>query len=344
MEKILTIVIPTYNMEKLLDKCLTSLIVNDEELMNKLEVIVVIDGAKDRSSEIAHSYQTRFPYTFRAIDKENGNYGSCVNRGLSEAKGKYIKILDADDSFNNQVFVQYLTVLQNIDVDLVVNLGQNVDVSGNIVEKWRGLNYPPKQIMSTSILNGLWIHYITYKTSILKNIGYRQTEGISYTDEEWSFIPALYARTFSFLPIYLYNYVCGREGQTMNKDVWCKSIDSEIIVSKKMFDYWDKVKNSSSVNHHYGKSKINSHINDFFYRGLVLYTLFDNEDIIEFDKYIKIYHEDIYNITNQCTLNRYIKYRYLEKWRDNNYEVTTMHLIFANISKLLKNIHSHIKK
>ena len=111
MDKILTVVIPTYNMEKLLDKCLTSLIVNDKELMNQLEVLVVIDGAKDRSSEIAHSYEIKFPNTFRVIDKENGNYGSCVNRGLNEALGKYIKILDADDWFDSKGFKEYLLFL-----------------------------------------------------------------------------------------------------------------------------------------------------------------------------------------------------------------------------------------
>ena len=85
MAKILTVVIPTYNMEKYLDRCLTSLIVTNNDLLERLEVLVVIDGAKDRSSEIAHSYQIRYPQTFIVIDKENGNYGSCVNRGVAEA-------------------------------------------------------------------------------------------------------------------------------------------------------------------------------------------------------------------------------------------------------------------
>ena len=100
MDKILTIVIPTYNMEKYLDKCLTSLLFNDKDLLKQLEVLVVIDGSKDRSSLIAHSYEKKYPETFRVIDKENGTYVSCIKRGLKEATGKYIKILDADDSFD----------------------------------------------------------------------------------------------------------------------------------------------------------------------------------------------------------------------------------------------------
>ena len=118
MNKILTIVIPTYNMEKYLDKCLTSLVIEDRELMKQLEILVVIDGSKDRSSEIAHAYQVRYPQTFIVIDKENGNYGSCINRGLKEAAGKYIKVLDADDCYNSKSLQQHLELLRIVDVDL----------------------------------------------------------------------------------------------------------------------------------------------------------------------------------------------------------------------------------
>mgnify|MGYP002624493917 CR=1 FL=1 len=93
MNKTLTIVVPTYNMDRYLERCLDSLIL-PEMLMERLEVLVVNDGSKDKSSEIAHSYEKKYPQTFRVIDKENGNYGSCVNRGLKEATGKYIKNLD----------------------------------------------------------------------------------------------------------------------------------------------------------------------------------------------------------------------------------------------------------
>lgn len=86
-------------MEKYLRRCLDSLII-DEDGMKQLEVLVINDGSKDSSSQIAHEYQDKYPDTFRVIDKENGNYGSCINRGLKEATGKYVKVLDADDWFD----------------------------------------------------------------------------------------------------------------------------------------------------------------------------------------------------------------------------------------------------
>ena len=110
MNKILTIIIPTYNMEKYLRRCLDSLIIDEEE-MKQLEVLVINDGSKDSSSQIAHEYQDKYPDTFRVIDKENGNYGSCINRGLKEATRKYVKVLDADDSFDTKNFAKLLNVL-----------------------------------------------------------------------------------------------------------------------------------------------------------------------------------------------------------------------------------------
>jgi glycosyltransferase involved in cell wall biosynthesis len=71
MEKILTIVIPTYNMQDYLHRCLNSLIVSEEQIQH-LEVLVVNDGSKDNSSAIAHEYQDMYPGTFRVIDKEKG--------------------------------------------------------------------------------------------------------------------------------------------------------------------------------------------------------------------------------------------------------------------------------
>ena len=72
-------------MEKYLDKCLTSLIIADTVLFEQLEVLVIIDGATDQSSTIAHSYQERFPDVFVVIDKENGNYGSTKKEFTSKS-------------------------------------------------------------------------------------------------------------------------------------------------------------------------------------------------------------------------------------------------------------------
>ena len=64
MDKLLTIIVPSYNMEAYLPKCLGSLVINAKELLQKLDIIVVNDGSKDRPSEIAHEFEKNHPSVF----------------------------------------------------------------------------------------------------------------------------------------------------------------------------------------------------------------------------------------------------------------------------------------
>ncbi len=90
--KLLSLIIPTYNMEALLPRCLDSLLV--PETLERLEVMVVNDGSKDGSLAVANRYKERFPQTLTVIDKPNGNYGSTINVALPVAQGKYVKVVD----------------------------------------------------------------------------------------------------------------------------------------------------------------------------------------------------------------------------------------------------------
>ena len=127
--KLLTLVIPTYNMEKYLTKCLES--VTAPCIPPTLEVIVVNDGSKDRSLDIMKAFQQKRPDIIRIIDKENGHYGSCINAGLQMAKGKYFRPLDADDWMDTEVLSKLLNVLKNCDTDLFITLRTEYKIDKN---------------------------------------------------------------------------------------------------------------------------------------------------------------------------------------------------------------------
>ena len=95
MDKILTVSVAAYNVEKFIRNTLDSCIA--EEIMTDLEVLVVDDGATDATAEIVREYEDKYPQTFRLIHKENGGYGTTVNRSMQEASGKYFRLLDGDD-------------------------------------------------------------------------------------------------------------------------------------------------------------------------------------------------------------------------------------------------------
>lgn len=210
--------------------------------MNMLEVLIVNDGSKDRSLEIAHSYQDRYLNTFQVIDKPNGNYGSCVNAGLHQARGKYVKVLDADDWFDTEALGKYLTALSKLDVDLVLTRTNVVDPEGKVVSSYNQDNLFPysqdlpfQEINKIQMFRSMSMHNVTYKTENLRTINYHQTEGISYTDQLWIHLPMSTVNTFISLDLTLYQYLVGRDGQTVNPETLKKKfaeekqVDLEII-------------------------------------------------------------------------------------------------------------------
>ena len=255
-QKTLTVVVPTYNMEKYLRRCLDSLIVDDER-MAQLEVIVVNDGSKDTSSAIAHEYEKKYPGTFRVIDKENGNYGSCVNRGIDEAKGKYFRILDADDRFDNDGFRKFIDALKTAEADMVLTYFYcahcNYDTGE---EKFYYPHQCPMKIKHGIVkdageidfvnLGGnvfLCMHSSTYKVDVLRREHVRLQTGISYTDTEYTYFPLAGVKSILPLNFYLYIYTDGRDDRTMSasnrikgmKDIYkvaCRLLDDYVTCEK----------------------------------------------------------------------------------------------------------------
>ena len=107
-EKIITVTVPSYNAKDYLDRCLTSFITDCEEINNKIEVLIVNDGSTDETERVASQYVQKHPEMFRLINKENGGHGSGINTGITNANGKYFKIVDADDWVNKEAFGKYV--------------------------------------------------------------------------------------------------------------------------------------------------------------------------------------------------------------------------------------------
>lgn len=326
MNKILTIVIPTYNMEKYLDKCLSSLVISDAN-MQSLEVLVVNDGSKDRSSEITHGYERCYPQTFRVIDKENGNYGSCINRGLKEAAGKYIKVLDADDCFDKDIFDLFVSFLGKVDADLIISDFKVVDEKGNATGTYT-FRLPTDRIfdlseMSEGTITWLWHHGIAYKTENLKSIGYHQTEGISYTDDEWIFSPMCKVTKACYFPHFLYLYLRGREGQTFDPKVLKKTFGSRIIVAKKMIkDYKSVYPICDEAQKRFLDIKLFKRLRPIYNFYLIKdSTAEGNKALSDFDKFLSKEMPEIYNRLGD--VKNKVGWQYIQDWRNADYAVST---------------------
>lgn len=106
-------------MEKFLNQVLDSLV--DEQVLADLEVLVISDGSTDNTVDIANKYVKKYPSTFKVIEKENGGWGSTVNKGMELATGKYFKLLDGDDWFYTENLVGFIQYLKNTEADMILS-------------------------------------------------------------------------------------------------------------------------------------------------------------------------------------------------------------------------------
>ena len=250
MKKLLTIVVPIYKVEKYINKCLDSLVVQ-ENLMEVLEVICVNDGTPDNSAVMAKEYEKKYPDTFKVIDKENGGHGSAWNKGLELATGKYLRFLDSDDWLTN--LPDFLGRLATVDVDMIFTDLQIVYEDSSIQGKLYTCNnaldvdkvYNTDKYdwrKSRSMYDGhnfTNFHMCTYRTSILKKFCPIFLEKIFYDDEILMVLPLCVSKTFVYFDLVLYNYLKGREGQTVDINVRLKSLGFDVKEKKQMIEFYN---------------------------------------------------------------------------------------------------------
>lgn len=326
MEKILTIVIPTYNMQDYLHRCLDSLIVSEEQLA-KLEVLVVNDGSKDNSSAIAHEYQDKCPVTFRVIDKENGNYGSCVNEALKFATGKYIKLLDADDWYDTANLSTLISRLQNTDVDAAITDysryfgGSNIKHADNLFKKSNYI-YSLEELLQENErgVKNVQMHSILYKRACFDGIDYHQTEGISYTDKEWNLMPWINVDTILYLPLNVYQYNFEREGQTCDMNVFYKKMPEQFIGISNCLSKAEKLyPNMNELHKKLLFESIGDRINELYHTVIV--TMKENPQyLIDFDKIlVSDYPKYALYAATQVMHPWAFKYHFIKHWRERGY-------------------------
>lgn len=340
--KILTIIVPSYNMEAYLPKCLGSLIIDDKKLLQKLDVIVVNDGSKDRTSEIAHAFEAKYPGVFRVIDKANGNYGSCINAALPVAEGRFIKVLDADDSFDVMGFVRSLRYLDGCDADLVISDYDVVDEDGKVTEH-RTYDFPIDKVFLLEELGAtsryLSMHAYTYRTDVIRVTGYKQLEGVSYSDSEWILMPLVGVRKISYCPETVYRYLRGRAGQTMEAAQIAKHFWMRAKLALDMLRQYDRMKASASqMAIDYLRPRLTSIVAGIYRGGIFGYNGHHVQiDLSEFDRDLKRNFPEFYDVVSNESYCRWIPYLYIRSWRKKAFSRP----FFVTICKVYSFIVSH---
>lgn len=240
--KLLTVVIPTYNTERYLARCLDSLLT--AEVLKELEILIVNDGSKDGSLAIARRYAKRYPRTVTVIDKENGGHGSTINAGLKVARGKYFRVLDSDDWFDTCNFVKYFRDLHHCSEDVVITPytqeytfnGQRVDYPYSYFKHNRV--YEMEDLVFDETMPYFTMASSTYRTEVLRESGLHLFEKCFYVDMIFNMVPIPYVKTVRFLNHYVYRYFMGSPTQSMSQQNLMRNLPNHERVLNFLIDYY----------------------------------------------------------------------------------------------------------
>lgn len=173
-----SVIVPVYNVEKYLKKCLDSLI---NQTLKEIEIIVVNDGSTDGSGEIIKQYKKQYPDKIVALEKENGGLSDARNFGLDFANGDYIAFLDSDDYVDKTLYEKmYKTAIEEesdmVECDFywVYPTSKKVDTR---------MPYKDKQDMIANARVVAWNKL--YKRQIISDSGILFSKGLRYEDVDF---------------------------------------------------------------------------------------------------------------------------------------------------------------
>lgn len=289
--KILSISIAAYNAANDLPRCLKNM--TESSVIDKLDIIVVNDGSKDNTLDVALEFSKNYPDSIRVIDKVNGGHGSTINTGIIKAKGKYFKIVDSDDWVDREGIEKLVHYLQDSTVDLVINPFFKVCIDD--FSSKQQISLRPDTIKNDIIYKldeiqfpAFVMHGMTVKTSIMKEIGPIIDENCFYVDTEYAIYPLYYAKTVVYLDYDVYNYLIGSATQSMNINNLLNRRKQREKVVKSLIRYHNSHKNSLSSSL---KKIIESSISMSCCYNIKLYFLLNNcigkKELIEFVKWVK---------------------------------------------------------
>ncbi|MET3539135.1 glycosyltransferase family 2 protein [Chryseobacterium limigenitum] len=138
-----SIIVPVYNVENYLAKCLDSLV---NQTLQNIEVLVVNDGSKDNSEKIIQQYAEKYPEKIKSFSKENGGLSDARNFGIDRAVGDYIGFVDSDDYVTETMFEEMLNLAEKHQSKMVICNIQKVDQHGNVTQKLTQIPNMPENI------------------------------------------------------------------------------------------------------------------------------------------------------------------------------------------------------
>lgn len=139
----ISVIVPVYNVENYLEKCLNSLV---NQTLQEIEILVINDGSKDNSQRIIDEFQEKFPEKIKAFSKENGGLSDARNFGIDRAIGEFLAFVDSDDYVSENMMEEMYNLAIKNQAELVICNLQKVDENGDVTQKLTQIPNLPEKI------------------------------------------------------------------------------------------------------------------------------------------------------------------------------------------------------
>ncbi len=250
--KLISFAVPCYNSQDYMCKCVDSLLTGGDEV----EIIIVNDGSRDDTINIANGYAEKYPDIVKVIDKENGGHGSGVNAGMANSTGLYYKVVDSDDWLDDNALASLLSKIRehkekgtlpdlyvaNFIYDKVSEGTQYVSAYGDKMPEGQIIGWD--KVKKFNLSHMMLMHALLYKREKLLQSGTVLPEHTFYVDNLFAYKPLPFMQTVCYLNLDLYHYFIGREDQSVNRKNFVKRYEQQIRVMKCMTDAYtlDEIK------------------------------------------------------------------------------------------------------
>ena len=225
----ISIIVPVYNVEIYIDKCLKTL---TEQTLRDIEIIIVNDGSLDKSEEIIEKYVKENPTKIKYYEKENGGLSSARNYGLEYATGEYIAFLDSDDYVETNMYEEMYNLAKKENADMVeCDFIWEWEYGKKIFDKRR--EYKTKEEMMKKPRVVAWNKI--YKRKIINKYKIRFPEGLIYEDMEFFYKLLPHLNKISYINKYFVHYT-QREDSITNKQT--QKVEDIFKILDSIFDYY----------------------------------------------------------------------------------------------------------
>ena len=234
MESLISIIVPVYNVELYINKCIESII---NQTYNNIEIILVDDGSTDSSGKICDEYKEK-DRRIKVIHKENGGLSDARNAGISAASGKYITFIDSDDYVDedyveilHDLIIKYNVKMSICSHKVIYDTGKIIDKQDLKEECYNKEEVYKKILYDNGIDLSAWAKL--YEVSLFNNVKFPKER--LYEDAATTYLLIDQCDKISVNSISKYNYVIRRNSITNDK-FSIRKMDL-IISTKEMTDY-----------------------------------------------------------------------------------------------------------